>query len=106
MAAALTTDGSHIMKCKSFNLLAVATLGILLSSDAYANVMNGKGSPCSDARCGGINSPGFHKTCTSIKQVCLSRHPGSAFCETAHANCMRTGVFVGKRRTINYVITQ
>jgi hypothetical protein len=53
------------MKRTSFKLLAAVALAILavsilapmLSSDAYANKMNGKGSGCSDRYCRGINSP-------------------------------------------------
>ena len=57
------------MKSISFSLLAEAALAILalsvsapmLSSGAYANKMNGKGSGCSDRYCRGINSSNFGK---------------------------------------------
>jgi hypothetical protein len=53
------------MKSISFGLLAAMALAILalsisapmLSSGAYANKMNGKGTGCSDRLCMGINSP-------------------------------------------------
>jgi hypothetical protein len=101
------------MKSISFNLLATLALAILLSisapmlsSGAYASIMNGKGSGCSDRACKGINAPSYGKqswTCTSLRQACLQRNAGSAQCQVAHTNCMRTGVFTGPRGTVNNV---
>jgi hypothetical protein len=97
---------SQLVK-RSLNLLAVVISAPMLLSDADASVMNGKGSPCSDRLCKGINSSGYGKwTCTSLKQRCLQRNAGSPQCQVAHTNCMRTGTFAGPRRTIYFVTTR
>ena len=64
------------MKWISFTLLpavALAFLGLsfsapMLSSDAYASKMNGKGSGCSDRSCRGINSSNYGKAKRGKKQ--------------------------------------
>jgi hypothetical protein len=58
------------MKSISLTLLPALALAFIafsvsapmLSSDAQASKMNGKGSGCSDRTCKGINSPNYGKT--------------------------------------------
>jgi hypothetical protein len=67
--AGLNQGRKSDMKWISFGLLAPVALAILalsisapmLSSSAYASKMNGKGSPCSDRNCRGINSSNYGK---------------------------------------------
>jgi hypothetical protein len=62
----------------SFSLLAAMALAILalsisapmLSSGAYANKMNGKGSGCSDGVCMGINSPKYGQKVACPVRTC------------------------------------
>jgi hypothetical protein len=42
-------------------ILALSIPSPMISSGAYANKMNGKGSGCSDRACSGINSPNYGK---------------------------------------------
>ena len=42
-------------------ILALLISAPMLSSGAYATIMNGKGSMCSDRYCKGINSPNYGK---------------------------------------------
>jgi hypothetical protein len=104
------------MKPISFDPLATVALAIfalsisapMLSSGAYASVMDGKYG-CSDHVCQGINAPGYGKkswTCTSLRQACLQRNAGSAQCRIAHTKCMRTGIFADPQGTVNNVATQ
>jgi hypothetical protein len=66
------------MKWISFSLLAAMALAILalsisapmLSSGAYANKMNGKGSGCSDGVCMGINSPKYGQKVACPVRTC------------------------------------
>jgi hypothetical protein len=98
---------NQVMKWISFNLLAAVISAPMLSSGAHAGTINGRGSPCSDRLCRGINSPNYGKwTCTSLKQACLQKHAGSPQCQVRHTNCMRSGTWTGERGTINYVSTR
>ncbi len=90
----------------SFSLLPVLALAFplfsasMLSSGAYASLMNGKGSACSDHYCMGVNSRrgGGGRTCSGATTRCKQMYPeGTAVCESAGARCMQTGIFIGPR---------
>jgi hypothetical protein len=73
------------MKWVSFSLLAAVTLAILalsisapmLSSGAYANKMDGKGSRCSDRYCKGINSRSRCRTENPTCRAATAYHVGN-----------------------------